>query len=65
MKIRLTEATPFCPACDAWLTIPGLQRCDSCGMECFLEMNETNHADQQTRLLASWGVVLRENGPQY
>jgi hypothetical protein len=60
MNIRLTEDAPFCPACDARLNIPGLQRCNSCGLECYLEINETNHADQQMRLLLSWGVVLRE-----
>jgi hypothetical protein len=64
MKINLTEEAPFCPACDARLAIPGLQQCFSCGMECYLEINETNHVDQQRRLLLSWGAVMRERGAQ-
>lgn len=60
MKITLTEDASLCPACDTRLNIPGLQRCNSCGMECYIEINETNHADQQMRLLRSWGLVLRE-----
>jgi hypothetical protein len=63
MKIKLAEESPFCPACDARLTIPGLQRCGSCGMECYLEINETNHVEQQRRLRLSWGVVIRERDP--
>jgi len=65
MKIDLTTEALFCPACDAPLTIPGLQRCNSCGIECHLDLNETNHVDQQRRLLLNWGVVLRETeGPE-
>jgi hypothetical protein len=60
MKITNTEEAPFCPACDSRLNLPGLQRCNSCGIECYLEINETNHADQRMRLLLSWGVVLKE-----
>jgi hypothetical protein len=60
MKTTITEEVPFCPACDTRLNIPGLQRCNSCGIECYLEINETNHADQRMRLLLSWGVVLKE-----
>ena len=60
MKMTITEKAPFCPACDARLNIPGLQRCNSCGIECYLDINETNHGDQRMRLLLSWGVVLKE-----
>ena len=62
MKSKLTEDSPFCPSCDAALAFPGLQRCSCCGMECYLEVGENHHAEQQTRLLLSWGVVLRESG---
>ncbi len=60
MKITITEEAPFCPSCDTRLNIPGLQRCNFCGIECYLEINETNHTDQRMRLLLSWGVVLKE-----
>jgi hypothetical protein len=61
MNITITEEASFCPACDTRLNLPGLQRCNSCGIECYLEINQTNHADQRTRLLRSWGVVLNES----
>lgn len=60
MKSTITEEVPFCPSCDKRLNIPGLQRCNSCGMECYLEINETNRTDETKRLLLSWGVVLKE-----
>jgi hypothetical protein len=60
MKTTPTKKAPFCPACDTQLYIPGLQRCNSCGTECYLDINETDPIDQTERLLQSWGVILKE-----
>ena len=60
MKTTPTEDAPFCPACATQLDIPGLQRCHSCGTECYLDINESDPIDQSVRLLRSWGVVLKE-----
>jgi hypothetical protein len=62
MKIKVTKNLACCPACDTPLVIPGLQRCDICGIECYSEVNETDHTAAQARLLQSWGMVLREQG---
>ena len=63
MKIKHIENPLACPACAARLTFPGLQRCNSCGMECYLDTGETIRIDEQIRLLLSRDAVLREIGP--
>ncbi len=62
MKIKLIEDLLVCPACSERLSGPGLQRCNFCGMECYLETDEANHNEEQIRLLLSRDAVLREAG---
>lgn len=62
MKINLIEDLLVCPACSERLSVPGLQRCNSCGIECYLETDETNRTEEQIRLLLSRDAVLREIG---
>ncbi len=64
MGMKLIEDALACPTCSARLSVPGLQRCNSCGMEPCLETGDTKRADEQIRLLLSRDAVLREIAPR-
>ena len=49
------------PACDAPPLQSGLDSGHSCATVSDEKETEINHADQQTRLLLSWAVVLHES----
>jgi hypothetical protein len=64
MKIKLIEDPLLCPACNARMTGLDLhdRQCDSCGLACYPETDETKRTDE--RLLLSWHAVLREGVPR-
>ncbi len=65
MKIKLIDDPMICPGCNARMTGLGLRdrQCNSNGMQCSLESDETRRTGEQIRLLMSRDAVLREIRP--